>query len=361
MRSAALFIWLVCLVADSALQAQAPTMQAVCARCQIHVREYVRFQSIWSDGALTGVPLALAMLASDEWVIIDASMRDAFRFDAAGRFRGSLGRRGSGPGEFSEPSFAFRTLADTTFVLDGALARLSVFDARGRLVDDRRWSGGGPTQVMTSVEGGFVVPGRYPTRSSFGHPLHRFSQAGELRASFGSPRGETVRREDDTPILRVPARSDPDGGFWTVNARQPALQRWDRQGRLAESWLLPIRNFRPLSRTSTGERIGAEFFVIERAAPDLLWLSVSYVSAEHRQALGPVKVIDGRETRQVMNYGRYFRTLVMVVKPDTKEVLAVEEIPLWLVGSLGAGKFWGLSPEGLAGTPTVVSLVFTQP
>jgi hypothetical protein len=88
-------------------------------------------------------------LADGRIVILNAGNREMLFFGPDGRFLRSVGRSGSGPGEFLDPRWLGLGDGDTLYVWDGRLLRLSIFDGTGDLV--------GVHQVRVGDERGMAI------------------------------------------------------------------------------------------------------------------------------------------------------------------------------------------------------------
>lgn len=69
-----------------------------------------------------------AVLSDGRVAILNRGTRQLLYFGADGTFLEAVGRKGGGPGEFTDPRWLGRGGGDTVFVWDPALARLSIFD-----------------------------------------------------------------------------------------------------------------------------------------------------------------------------------------------------------------------------------------
>ncbi|MCI0432268.1 MAG: 6-bladed beta-propeller [Gemmatimonadetes bacterium] len=71
--------------------------------------------------------------ATGDIIVADAGSSVVRVFDASGRWLRTLGRRGTGPGEFTRPG-ALMVLGDSIFAVNGANYQAAVFDRSGALV-----------------------------------------------------------------------------------------------------------------------------------------------------------------------------------------------------------------------------------
>lgn len=93
-----------------------------------------------SIGEALGAPEYTLHLASNPWRLADgrivvANQQSELRFfDSTGKYLGTTGRKGSGPGEFQQLWNLYRSNRDTLRVYDVPTSRVSIFDPNGRLV-----------------------------------------------------------------------------------------------------------------------------------------------------------------------------------------------------------------------------------
>ncbi len=327
-----------------------------CESCRIEVSVVVEFQSVWRDGGLSPLPLAVARFATSDWIVVDANTPDIYRFDARGRYISPVGRRGAGPGEFRRPDLAFAYLGDSTAILDQTQGRWSVFDPLGRYARAVRWVGGAPTDVAVRPSGAVVVSAQYATRSSFGLPLHEFAPSGELIRSFGAPTNMRVDDPSSIPILHLPSKPLRDGSLWAIDARAPRLTHWSPTGKLLTEWTLPMQGFAPLRSSVSRVMTGAEFFGIDVDSLGHVWLALGYPDSHQSDALGDEITVDGLKRRRVNDYGRYFDTQMIVLDPSTGRILASRVVDDMVLGSVAPGRFRAIAPGGISGVQRILSV-----
>lgn len=350
---------LVCgaLVAASVLHGQGNIdLTATCPSCRIELTTRVRFQSLWRDGGLPHRPFSVSRFARNEWLVVDQTSNLVYRFGPTGEYRGILGRKGGGPGEFTQPSLALSWPGNSTSVFDQANARLTVFGPDGLLTRSLRWDGPAIVRAAVTDDGGFLISSRIGTRFGFGMPLHLFDARAHLTSSFGNAADIQVLRPSDVPILRLPSRVQLSKTFWSIRALSPRLERWNASGEMVESWDLPMRDFRPVRPEAFRGPGGEEFYFIEPLPDGTLLVGLVFRDARHLDALGPPKVVDGREVRVVENYGRFFDTRLLVLDPRDRTLVTVDDVDEYVIGNLGGGRFWAISAEGENGKLVIVDI-----
>lgn len=167
---------------------------------------------VFFSGEALGDPTRL-ILQGPYLLVGDQSLRPPIHvLDAeTGRYLGSAGRRGAGPGEFSNV-WAFvpgEASAEGVWVYDGALRRLT-------RVDLRPMAGGQPP-----------VPGAVvPAQLSFSLVSMDRVNDSLLVASGFMPEGRLALLRPDLSLLRYVGPDPPGSGDVPLPVRQHAYQRW---------------------------------------------------------------------------------------------------------------------------------------
>lgn len=149
----------------------------------IRLVEVVRLGSL--DGAhdAFGRVMDVALSRSGRIVVADDQNHNVVVFGPSGRYVGTMGRKGQGPGEFESPWKVAVDAQDSVFVWDASLARISVFSPDLRF---RRSFAVPPQWLVNSLQ--FLQDGRLLV-AAYGRrepgPLHLLSRSGRLERSFG--------------------------------------------------------------------------------------------------------------------------------------------------------------------------------
>ena len=143
--------------------------------------QYDAFGNIW-DVALDG---------RGRTYVADVGQSHVTVFDDAGAYLRTIGRRGSGPGEFQQPMQIGIDKADTMFVFDVGLRRLSKFSPEGRFVvhamlPDITAVG----DIRFLPNGDIVLVGFTPLLEA---TIHVFDRSLTKRRSFAQPAAVDVR------------------------------------------------------------------------------------------------------------------------------------------------------------------------
>jgi hypothetical protein len=135
----------------------------------------------------------------------DVSESNVKLFDRSGQLVHIFGRKGDGPGEFSQPRFPRFGPDGMIYVADAQLSRITVFRPTGDLIKTIPLLEFSPIMGFEPlVDGSFLVTGP----GGQNHAVYQFDSAGQL------VRGFLDRR-------RLRPEADPDGAIWRT-----ATQYW---------------------------------------------------------------------------------------------------------------------------------------
>lgn len=208
-----------------------------CESCALVVRELVDIRG--SDGDLAWIERLMDLA-------VDAHGRYWFAFGRAaplvnvvaadGRFLGTVGRRGQGPGEF-ESADAVVPVGDSMWIFDSALQRATV---AGPDLSPRR-SFRFPGQVYGGVSAGWprmILNADVPTPGGVGRAYHILNVAtGAIEVSFGGV--ESYSRRDQRLLIGHLALDAASSELWTISRARFEIQRWSLRGELIESFVAP--------------------------------------------------------------------------------------------------------------------------
>ncbi len=127
-------------------------------------------------------------------------------FDSAGRFVRAIGRKGNGPGEFSQITGVGRFSGDTLLLTDGSRLRVAMVSSVGEFIAEFRTA---PTPRGCCLRNGSFI-GLVPDRSSSGamSPTRRRFAVVGFRLVAGIPAADTLAHVlGNDPILSVPVQS----------------------------------------------------------------------------------------------------------------------------------------------------------
>lgn len=310
-----------------------------CRNCEITVRSLGRITDD-GDNVVLG-ELAFPLMLDENRIAIVGPGMHGFRVltISTGNVR-SIGRRGSGPGEYSSITNILRSPSGSIFILDRSLRRATHVDATFKVVttlplQDVR----GPTKSVVADNGQFVVSGERSGKESAGKVFHRYDALGRFGNSFSavsteSGVGNEVRFSRRMMIAR-------DNSFWATSATEFRLEHWTVDGQLVETIHGPGAN---LHARRTGEwpfgsnRPPDVMLAISQFAPDTAmivtrvpnnpWPTVPKVvvsNAEGRSTSYPIK-------RELLD--RYFSTRIDLIDLKTARTIASTILPFatWGIG-----------------------------
>lgn len=172
-------------------------------------------------GARTALPLRLdAKLTQPTGIAFDAADRKLYVVDTAahrvqvfapdGSLAGSIGRRGTGDGEFNFPTYIWHTAEGRLYVADSLNFRVQAFDAHGQFVakfgrqGDGAGDAGRQKGVATDRYGHvYVVDALFHALQIFdasGHLLLGIGERGRGHGEFWLPTGIFIDQDDGATI-----------------------------------------------------------------------------------------------------------------------------------------------------------------
>lgn len=285
----------------------------------------------------------LAVSESGLIYVLDRQASRVFRLDERGRPMSPLGRVGSGPGEFRNPT-TMGIGDEVVWVLDRGNGRLVGVSPNGSILGSHAI----PAQPLIPTshidgEGNVLVA----TLGTHGTLARRFSRNGDLLGEFGTPIGEpllvfdpgaaldAIRQGEVPSVMRnqVTPVSDSDDRVWLFLETEGTLLRFDPEGMLEVEYPLQCPEF---------EVAREEFFLRNLENPPALGVFPLRYSADidlvgdevwlllHQESSQPARILAvNRDT------GATRRITVEGIRGATR--VAVDEDRQWLV-ALVAGE-----------------------
>jgi len=177
-----------------------------------------------AEGAPFVSPIGVAAGPSEEFFVSDSARARVDRYDAQGRWKGSVGAEG----EFLRPTgLAFDPVRSLLYVVDTLAHRVLVFDDGGRRVRAFGSRGTGEGQFNFPVAVAVGPDGRIYVSDALNYRVQIFTPSGEYRGAFGSP-GTGPGQIDKAKGIAV----DRDGHVYLVDALHDVVQVFDGSGRL---------------------------------------------------------------------------------------------------------------------------------
>lgn len=204
-------------------------------------------------------------------------------FDSTGRFEKTVGRSGSGPGEYRFAMIA-APLADSMLVHDNRLGRVTVLTPElevGRIFELQQFP------LLPLQDGTILLTQQVRTADRIGYPAHVADATGRVIRSFGTDRPEY--RSDLAPLLGRVAGPARDGMIWLVPPGRYLPEKWDPQ---AGRRILQLSVDADWFRTYTApvghplfERPDSRIEHIREDGAGFLWLLIRTADAKWRARL----------------------------------------------------------------------------
>lgn len=259
------------------------------------------------------------------------------RFSPTGRPVGRIGREGSGPLEFRSIDFLVSDPHDTLVVFDGSNGRAMTISPSHSQV--RQFTL--PHQVTSAAmlpNGDIAANVHSEDALRTGIPVRVFDRrSGAIRSSMGRRPLERVAANEAWAGWREVAVS-PRGTIWTASRNRYVLEEWDREGnKLREierrvPWFLPYAKRIDLSPSNAPQPSVSRLHV---DGAGRVWVFVEVAATEWRRgvvARRPMPgIVPGYEPRSL---SALYHTMVEVIDPDGRAVLASQRLPALAWGML---------------------------
>lgn len=261
-------------------------------------------------------------------------------FDSAGRFSGSIGRLGDGPGEFRAISAVLPTGTDTFVLIDNAHRRASVMKRDIGLVRSYSIPGGVfPAGGAMLTSGRLLLNANVAERSTVGLPLHVVSSQGTLLRSFGSVEGYYLA-PDLLGASRQMAVVDSEY-VWTARRSPYVLELWSvKSGERVRGyspqrqWWQPDENTGLLSPEHTPpSRVQGIYY--DPSVPALV-VAINVAGSNWRSALVRQEEREGTYWLP-RDWGAVHNTIIEAIDPRSGALLGSRRIPAYVRGVASTG------------------------
>lgn len=313
---------------------RAPAMQQ-----QIKAEHVLTLGSEGGQGIIPGMVRSVVRDRAGQFWITVYSSEPPIVFDAQGRFRFTVGRKGRGPGEFTGALQVLATEGDSVLVYDPGNGRINAFDPDGEFRSSRNLVSPAYWDLIVLSNGYAVVNGDVRTRQSAGFPIHVYSadQAQPLR-SFGVE-VPILRPAQPRGMLNRSLAAGSDGTFWTAAKNEYLLERWDIDGRrLARierrpAWFQPMIGDVDVLE---GEPY-AQVIDVDSDESGRLWVSAVVPEDDWEKATTVSTDRTGRTRRRIEDYSKAYDAVIEVLDPRSGEMLAHGRFDSTMVLFLGDG------------------------
>lgn len=351
------FLLVVAMAGVSSVPEQAQSQQRIeitsrptCPRCTIQLVPVATLGDADGPGAL-GTPSVVAMDRQGYFYVSTMEASGEFVvFSSAGKYVKTVGRRGSGPGEFR---FIRRIVpyGDKVHVFDSGLNRWSTLGSEGEVVTSATIPT--PLGALVLNDSLTLVNAKILSRELVGVPLHLVSVKGEILRSFGAD-GTVFRL--DIPLMgwRQLAKSGSDR-IWAAYLTQYVIDQWDVEGNkrieLARQadWFKP--HFRGAVESRTDDAPSPWIAAIHEDRQGRLWTLVAVADPNYNATLERRQMTDGiRYIPKDLN--RYFDTVIEVIDPKAGRLIASQRLDQHITHFLDADHVAGYR-EMPDGTPVI--------
>lgn len=304
-----------------------------CARCRVELQ---RLTTV-GDSAGPG------MLAQQGTVVVDSRGRvfaftnfDPSRiqvFDRSGRHLTTIGRPGSGPGEFRGVVTAAIGPGDTLIALDFENSRLAVFDPELRF--QRHVPLPGISFQFVPAAGNLVLAGELRTRDPTADPLQLVDSVGRVLRRFGGGAGSV-----NAGFYNAWRQIGPGarGMVWSARVNEYRLELYDTSGEWRMSLVRRPSWFEPwITRGNPNQQRPLALIRGVRQVGERLWVLVHVPDARWEprpptQCGGP-----GMLCTADADWERIYDTVVEIIDLPTRRVVASTRVPQRLLGFAGDG------------------------
>ncbi len=172
------------------------------------------------EGVVLEIPVSVSLHSSGNVYVCDGTAADIKVFDGLGKFSGTIGRKGQGPGEFSARSLV-HVSEHALLVWDRSTRKLSLFTLGGRFLKSLEFiqaRDGYPMQMRSLPDGRFVIETERINEQS-----RRFPQ--ECLIGLYSSKLEFIKKLYARPVYRYKRIFDP--GYAEVHQPYNPRVYWD--------------------------------------------------------------------------------------------------------------------------------------
>jgi hypothetical protein len=257
-------------------------------------------------------------------------------FDSTGRLLKSLGRKGSGPGEYVNGPDVVVGRGDTLYVGDVGF-HLMVFAPDLQLVRTIPLAVlYRPIPLLTGQYGVVALAKGGPRIAS---QIEIYDGQGRLVKSFGAP---TAKDSDPFSIARGSLVEGPDGSLWSPLHTKRVIEQWNPSGELMLSL---TREIDPALTTHADQRHPVTLTDIAIDPDGRLWVSYRIPTGESRKVM---RATEGGGQAEMEE--RIYHSLIELIDPAAGKVIASQTFPGSWMRFLSAGYVYTIeeSKDGMA-------------
>ena len=355
------------LVAGFLVQALTPASAQIrvtqaSAPLEISLEKVVEIGDPDGPGAL-GRPNEVDQRENGEWILTDnVTPGEVKFFSESGAWVRTIGRQGSGPGEYTYAWFIHPLSDNGVEIGDFGNFRITTYDPSLTVTKTRR--------LFSLVRGICWLPEERiaGTFLSFAHgeqgqTLHLFDAEGKLERSFG--RTFSLEEGRNSSSMRTLAKT---GGstFWVANLTRYLLEEWDSQGNLIQALERHVDWFQPHTRYAVFRKEDGPpnpgITAMRADASGRLWVVIKVPDPAWEEAFVMGKGPYGLPKEVVGDLSDYFDSMVEVVDPASREVVASLRLDEDVQGFTSAGDiYFTRFAEGMIPVVDVLRLSLMEP
>lgn len=302
---------------------------STCPTCELRLTEVAILGSADGPGALESEAVIVRQDKLGRYFVFNELGSSINVYGATGEYITTIGRPGSGPGEYRAISSVAFSAGDSVNVFDMALTRQSLYSPTLEYLHSRILDVPPSSRAVLLPENQLVIAAAVPTADLAGLPLHLLDETGRRIRSFGAA----------NPIFDVRTTS---GLRFVANAGDTAV------------WVAHWNRYR-LELWSVGEGENRPLLVFDRDVP---WFPPGIEDKESVDLPPATRVVDlrvddggrllvltrvaddrwreavemkGREKSVIDRHG-YFDTILEVIDPSSGSLIAAERFP-YMLGS----------------------------
>lgn len=310
-----------------------------CRRCEIRLTELLRLGDREGPGIIEHELVSAARDSRGRYYLHGPYATEIKVYGPDGAYLTTIGRVGSGPGEFRGISFIAIGAGDTIHVLDWSNMTWTVLSPEYGLVRSVRLEFNPDPNGVVLPSGDLVLVKGIASPERAGLPVHLVTRDGRNSRSFGS---ETRVHRPDIPYVDGRAIAvGTDGNIWLGYRNQYRLELWSPDGRVLRTITRDVgwfpSWFRPMSREELCPRGEGEprplLSKIHQDENGLLWVATAVADRNWREAVTGVADCHVR----IEDWQSYLDTMIEVLEPRSGEVLAALRWPYPIAEFLGDG------------------------
>ncbi len=200
-----------------------------CAECRIELQRVVQLGSATDSVLLYGQFISVSRTSRNEYIVGPSTNSTLALYSGTGRLLRTIGRAGSGPGEFQTPIMVHAVSpGDSLYVLDYLPKTLNVFSPRFDFARAQFLRAASREAIIPLPQGQLLMGVQLGTPNERGYPIHLLSRDGEFVKSFGST---TRVRVPELPVASVRRFAvAPDQRVWSSHINEYVIEQWSLQG-----------------------------------------------------------------------------------------------------------------------------------